>query len=1301
MENHRDKGRKILTVTKRFSGQKGVFLFSGLLIGITLSVFTLILYFLLPVFISSNYYQKSLKPLRKQAREIKNEFASIISGIEQKQISISTLSFPSKRNEIFDLLKKSNINSDREGISYYDSEGKLTLWLGKVIDLETFSPEKDTLKLFQKEKSSFLIKDKASVYLVFPQEVNSKGYIVFNRLLAFEPQFKTRYLREYQFLKPKIQKNLHSLLYYDYREDISGFERFFARHKDEYIGQPALQDKTQTLFFPLRNEKKKIMALVTLGSPSLASFVSTQKENILLSFYILFGTTLIFFLLYLIKSTAFYKDIKFLPFLLFILTLISLRLTLLSMSRLETINSLSVFSPSLASFLSSAQLTKSPADIFLTAFFLLSIISCVVIYTKNALQLSRNKLPFFLSFLLNIILIFFSILISLAFLKILKLFIYNSNINLLRYTFSPAFILLHLSILFLFLSFILIIYMAFRMISLRSSRFFLTLPIFVLGFGSFILFFEEKYSLLIVLFQTIVVFFLLSYAFFPHVLKRKNVFVSAFLLGTLFLYISLHDYSSKRSKSLVQNTLKNMVTSQEDWGDFLVSQSIPEIEERKESILSFIKSPEPSDFAQSLWSETSIAKFNWYSSLEIWNSEEKMISRFSLNIPELYPFDFDLPINQEWSIFDLRSLFMGKEKYFLVGYKDWFDRETHLGRVILTLSVDYDMLPFLYPANPYFELIRVTSLPSLTQLDLGFIIFDLDGKLLFNPHGLSTGISPVLLERIRSSQDSIWSSFKDKNKKYNAFYFRTKDRIYSFFMPKKNFINYSVEFLKLLFIYIIFFIISSLLINIILARKKLKNPLWSFSNKVYTSFIAIAIISLLIFAFFTRNFLERIFAQQYIEKAETHANFAYRVMEDFIFRHQPEKYTPVAPPEDLVLWISSTINNDVNLYKEGKVYASSRREFYDSGLLPELIDGEIYYEIQFENNPFTTQIQKIGEYSLHTLTIPFFFLDSFLLISLPFPFEQQEISKATGGFFEFLVFISLFFIIIVLLFARGLGAIIITPIKKLLAGTKEVSLGNLEVSIEHKPQDEMRTLIDGFNTMIKNLKKHQQELTEMSKTVAWAEMARKVAHEIKNPLTPIQLSAEHLLKVYTDKKGDFDKALKESASYIIKEVENLKKIAHEFLEASKEEPLKVKPFDLREVIQETASPYEKMLLERIKFKETYEGQDFGFKGDKDKIRIALRNIFINAIEAIRNKGEIEVKLKRVPKNLILEIRDTGMGMEKFMLKKAFEPYFSTKDAGTGLGLSIAKKIIDEHGGSIQISSQLSKGTKVIIKFPLA
>jgi len=1266
--------------------------------GIILSVSSLILYFLLPVFISSNHYQKSLNSLRKQTQAIKNEFFNLISDINQKQSFISSLPFPTKRSEIFALFNKFNLDTDVEGIGYYNPQGKLTLWLGNLIDLETVSTESVPKNSLLEQKSLFLIKDKISVYLVSSQKTKEKDYIVFYKLLAFDPQFKTRNLKEYQFLKTKLLRNVQSILYYDFQEDTSGFESFFSKHKDEYIGQPALQNKIQTLFFPLRNENKKIVAIVNLSSPSLTSFVSTKKENILLAFYILLGITLFFFLLYLIKIKTFYKKLKSLPFLLIILILIGLRFIFLPLSHLEKIKSLSFFSPSLASFLSLANLTKSPADIFLTFLFLFLIILCLIIYIENFFPQKKFKLFLPLSLILNIGLIFSTIPLLFIFQKVLKLFIFNSNINLLRFTPNLSFFLLHLSILFLFLSFIILIFLCFRIVSLCSPHFLLSLAVLILGFGGFFIFFEKSNSLLIIFLQMIVVFLILIFAFFPKMLIRKDIFVSVFLLSTFFLYTSFHHYSSRRNQSLIQNSLKNIVISQKHWENFLLVQSLSEIEEKKETIFSFLINPEPFNFAQSLWRETSIAKFNWYSSLELWNPEGKVLSQFSLNVPKLYPPDFSLPFSQEWSISYLNIPFMGKEKKILVGYKDWFDEDIYFGRTILTLSIDYDMLPFLYSANPYFELIRTTSLPSLNQLDFGFAVYDLSGKLLFNPNRISSGIPPNLLEIIHSSKNSIWSFFKDKNRNYQSFYFRTDNRIYSFFTPKKNLINCSVEFLKLLFLYISVFLFFSLLFNIIFKKKYLKNPLWSFSNKVYASFIAVAIIPLLLFTFFTRNFLESIFAQQFIQKAEVQTNFAHRVMEDFMFLQQEETSNLNTPFEDLVLWISSTISNDVNLYQDGRLISSSRREFYDSGLLPELIDGEIYYNIQFENNPFYTQSQKIGDYSFHTLTVPFFYLDSLLLISLPFPFEQQEISKALEEFIEFLVFISVFFVFIVLIFARGLGAIIVTPIKKLLTGIKEVSLGDLEVSIEHKPQDEMRTLIDGFNAMIKNLKKHQQELTEMSKKVAWAEMARKVAHEIKNPLTPIQLSAEHLLKVHADKKGDFDQVLKESASYIIKEVENLRKIAQEFLDISKEKILKKELFNLRKIIQETVFPFKKTLLERIEFKEIYDGEDFNFKGDRDKIRIALRNIFINAIEAIRKQGKIEVKLKREKEYFKLEIKDTGMGMEKDMLKKVFEPYFSTKDLGTGLGLSIAKKIIEDHGGTIQISSEIGKGTKIIIKF---
>jgi nitrogen fixation/metabolism regulation signal transduction histidine kinase len=245
----------------------------------------------------------------------------------------------------------------------------------------------------------------------------------------------------------------------------------------------------------------------------------------------------------------------------------------------------------------------------------------------------------------------------------------------------------------------------------------------------------------------------------------------------------------------------------------------------------------------------------------------------------------------------------------------------------------------------------------------------------------------------------------------------------------------------------------------------------------------------------------------------------------------------------------------------------------------------------------------------------------------------------------------------------------------------------------------MKTLVDGFNAMVENLKKHQREIAELSKKAAWAEMAQKVAHEIKNPLTPIQLSAEHILRVYEDNKGGFDKALRESASYIISEVENLRRIAQEFLELSRETALKKERFDLRDLIREVAAPYQKMLSERVRLREVYEGSDFRLEADRSKIKIALRNIVINAIEAIRGRGEIEIRASRGQDSVRLEIRDTGAGIPNEVLKKIFDPYFSTKDVGTGLGLPIAKKIVEDHGGSIRAESEVGKGTAIFITLP--
>jgi signal transduction histidine kinase len=1269
-----------------------------------MAVLFLALSLALPALLSSNYYQKSLKLLRAQAESIKKEYAGLLRDQREKQQRLAQSPFPEKSELWFEKFRRLNLNPEVEGVAAYTSQGKLTIWLGNVLNLEDVFQDWESVPLFQGAAGSFLIKDKASSYLVSVQKVRRTEYIALYRLLAFIPQFKSPYLSEYHFLRPRLRKNC-VIEYWDYREDISGTENFFSRHQDEYIGSRELQREIQTFFFPLRNEQQKLIATVTLRSPSLSTFRLAMKETFLLIFYLLVVALLVLLLVYIARLPAFYQGRKIGPGLLLLLALAGLRFVFFPLSRLGNVQSLPLFSPTLSGFLSVGDFTKSPADIFLTSLCLSLLLAVIAFYMPALFEHLKKKSASPLSMAANSLAIMASIAILAGFQTLAGHLVFNSSLNLLRFSLTGTFVLLHWGLIFLFAGVAFLLFTGLRIAGRLTSRPDLSIILLVAVEVLVYLRYGRSAPLLFVM-QVIAMGSLFGLAFWPKIARRREAVFAALLLMAVFVYGTLHQNTAEKARRLTQNFLKDTVVAQDVWADFLMREAFSEIDKQRKTLLAFLKAPPspppsvPSDIARSLWTKTPLYKFNWYSSLEILDLEDNILSRFSLNIPKIFRTAESPAERKDWELARLTIPFMGKGRDFLVGYRDWFENDKRLGKTVFYMSLDYDMLPFLYSANPYFELLRVNSLPSLNQFDFRFAVFDLDGKILFNPHKISVGLPSGLLLPEVPGDKGRWTTFIDREKKFDLFYFHSTNRIYALFMPQKSLVIFTIEFFRLFFFYLLIFLLPLLAASVLWSGKKLRHPLWSFSNRVYLSFITVALIPLVLFTFFSRNFFNRILSQQFIEKAEIQANTARSVMDDFFYFQQLERVQTPTLPEDLVLGISTAIANDVNLYEDGRLVFSSRREFFDSGLFPELLDGEIYYKIQFENNPFYAQKRSLGSFSYRTLTIPYTFQGPLLLISLPFPFEQQEIAKATQELLEFLLFISVFFIATVLVLARGIGAMIVTPIQKLLAGTKEASLGNLEIEIDYKTQDEMRTLVDGFNAMIKNLKSREQELAEMSKKVAWAEVARKVAHEVKNPLTPIQLSAEHLLKVYEDKKGNFDQTLKESISYIISEVDNLRKIAQDFLEISKEAVLHKEDFRFDDLVRQTVEPYKNLLAERILFRESYEGTDFRFAGDRAKLKVALRNLLTNAIESIQGKGEIRVLVARRPERLVVEVEDTGSGIDKEILDRIFEPYFSTKDVGTGLGLPIAKKIIEDHQGSLQIRSEPRKGTKITIDLPL-
>jgi signal transduction histidine kinase len=1280
---------------RRFWTRNALLAVSGAAVALALVVGALSL--ALPRFLSRDYDAKSLASLRKQAVLTRQGFASLLASLESRKARFERLPFPAAAKDAYPLFRKEGLDPETEGIALGNSDGLFEVWYGNILSLADQVGRED-LVILKRSGGSFLVRSKASVYLITLQPLKDGGRLLahFSRL-AFIPQFQSSYIRESHALRPAFRADFN-IDYWDFREDVEGFEKFFGRHKDEFTGQPRQKNEIQTLFFPLRNETGRIMATVTLASPSMTAKLSRAREGLRLVLLLLLFTAGLAAVAFFWSSPDFRRGRDIVSGGLGAALLVGLRLLALPLGQLEKIQSLSLFNPSVAGFSSWGGLTRSPADIFLTSLAALGLASCLAVCALKPKREDGDGFPACLGVASSALAAALAGGGIFVLMKVFRHVVFNSNLSLLRWDFDVSRLALQLSLLLFLLAILIVLAVAFRL-ALLGSRAKAVSGVAVVLAATGAVFLDADRSLFLAAVSAALVAWLFAVAAIPNLARRREVWFAGLVLTALWMSRSLDGLSAVRTHRLLETTVAHTILTQETWGNFLIEESLPGLDRSERQIVSFFKDPQNAEFAHSLWEKSPVAKFNWYSSLEVRDAEGNTLSRFSLNVPKILGGPPDLGPARDWTILPYSQTFIGKEKDFLVGYKDYHEGGVRLGRVILYVSMDPEMLPFLYSANPYFEVLRTDSLPSLNQFDFGCEIFDLEGRSLFNPRKLTAGLSSGDLDRLRASSSPFWSRFQERGTAYDAYLFRSGERCYSLFSPRKDIKTRAVDFLRFFFLGLAAAMAVLLAVTMASGMASVRKPLWSFSNRVYASFLAVALVPLLLYTVFTRNLFDSLFTERFVEDAAIHSSYAQGLMEAFLIIQGIEVSPYLAPSEDLALWISSTLSNDVILYGDAVLLASSRREFFDSGLLPEILDGEAYQALVYDRKPFFTQRTRLGDYSFQTLTVPYDFKNTTLFISLPFPFEKEQLTKATQEIVEFLVLLSAFFLSLVILLSRGIKSMIIVPVRKLLAGTREVGLGNLEVTIEHRSRDEMMTLIDGFNTMIRNLKAHEQELAEMSKKVAWTEMARKVAHEIKNPLTPIQLSAEHVLKVYEDKRGDLDQTLKESMSYIISEVENLRHIAQEFMEIARDTTVRKEPVDLRVLLEETLQPYSRLLAERIRFKVVAEGSDFRASGDAAKLKTAFRNIVANAVEAISQQGDVALAIGRKGPVFTISVRDSGPGMSKETVDRIFDLYFSTKDAGTGLGLPIAKKIVEEHGGAIRVTSGPGKGTTVMIDLP--
>lgn len=276
------------------------------------------------------------------------------------------------------------------------------------------------------------------------------------------------------------------------------------------------------------------------------------------------------------------------------------------------------------------------------------------------------------------------------------------------------------------------------------------------------------------------------------------------------------------------------------------------------------------------------------------------------------------------------------------------------------------------------------------------------------------------------------------------------------------------------------------------------------------------------------------------------------------------------------------------------------------------------------------------------------------------------------------------------------------PIVELTEATRRVAEGDFSIQILARRGDELGLLIRSFNAMVQDLEKSRAALVKAEKISIWQNMAQQLAHEIKNPLTPIKLSAERVLRRWQNEPERIGEILESSMMAIIQETEGLSTLLTEFRTLSKPMEPSQTWTKLRESAEETLAPYRGAYPEVI-FETAHIADDVSIKIDKHRFSQVLTNLIINAIDAMNSKGLIEIRTDIVKKREIrycrLSVRDTGKGISKQDVPFIFTPYFTTKTSGTGLGLPIVERIINDHGGTIWFNSAEGMGTTFFVDLP--
>lgn len=395
----------------------------------------------------------------------------------------------------------------------------------------------------------------------------------------------------------------------------------------------------------------------------------------------------------------------------------------------------------------------------------------------------------------------------------------------------------------------------------------------------------------------------------------------------------------------------------------------------------------------------------------------------------------------------------------------------------------------------------------------------------------------------------------------------------------------------------------------------------------------------------------------------------------------------------------------LNLYDvNGNLLLTSLDKMYDYGILARKMGAKAYIQLHLmQRSEYVNTNEKIGNFKYAAAYTPIRNAQNQTIayLGLPYYASDADYEEKIGLFINTLINIYALVFVLIGVLAVFLANQITNPLTFIQESIRKTKLGQKNQPIVWHRQDEIGSLIKEYNKMIAALELSATKLAQSERENAWREMAKQVAHEIKNPLTPLKLGVQLLEKSWKEGDPNFEKKFASFNKSFIEQIDSLATIASEFSSFAKMPDTKLEPLELLHFIDQalavfnTSDNVEIVLLDRS-------NREINVMGDKDQLIRIFNNLLKNAIEASEGRGKCAIAIRVIndEQKVYVEIEDNGKGIDNSLHKNIFMPNFTTKSSGTGLGLAFVKQAMENAGGTVTFSSKLDKGTTFYLTFPL-